>query len=216
MNSHCNSRSKAQRGDKISIFYFELFGRGIEIWHQTLEAIKHPGNSLDYIFSIGHAYRNFALSNSSYYSLMFLKVIPEYTPSENNFQLATESFKILVETVQDCTAPGKPAESEAWEIARIIWATLHGHIGLELVGYANYPEPPEQRFELVNMIQLAKTPWLIVFVAVVSNCIDTILLKQSGSTANSPGFLATIVNIWFITAFVFLCVCGFVTFDQSI
>ena len=124
-----------------------LYLRGIEIWRQTLEAIEHPGNSLDYIFSIGRAYRNFALSNSSYYSLMFLKVIPEYTPSENNFQLATDSFKILVEAVQDCIAPGKAPESEAWEIARIIWATLHGHIGLELVGYANYLEPPEQRFE---------------------------------------------------------------------
>ena len=125
----------------------ELYFRGIEIWRQTLEAIEHPGNSLDYIFSIGGAYRNFALTNSSYYSLMFLKVIPEYTPSENNFKLATDSFKILVEAVQDCIAPGETPESEAWEIARIIWATLHGHIGLELVGYANYPEPPEQRFE---------------------------------------------------------------------
>lgn len=55
------------------------------------------------------------------------------------------------------------------------------------------------------MVQLAKTPWLIVFVAAISNCIGTILLKQSRLTANNPGFLATIANVWFIAALIFFC-----------
>jgi len=125
----------------------ELYLRGFEILRQTLELVEYPGNSLDYLLALGRAYREFALKNSTYYSLMFLKVIPEYTPSESNRNLGLDSSKFFVQAVQDCIEPGEEPESEAWEIARIIWANLHGNVSLELAGYSNYQEPSEQRFE---------------------------------------------------------------------
>lgn len=125
----------------------ELYLRGFEILRQALEAVKYPGDSLEHVLALGRAYREFALTNSTYYSLMFLKVIPEYTPSEANRKLGLDSFKLLVQAVQDCMKTAKESDSEAYEIARIIWANLHGHVSLELVGYSNYPEPSKQRFE---------------------------------------------------------------------
>lgn len=125
----------------------ELYLRGFEMLRQALEAVPHPGNSRDYIHALCHAYRSFALANSAYYAVMFLLVIPEYTPTEANRQLGWDSFQLLGQAVQDCIAPGNNALDAAWEIARTIWATLHGHVGLELVGYFNSPEPSQQRLE---------------------------------------------------------------------
>ncbi|MGL4883526.1 MAG: TetR-like C-terminal domain-containing protein, partial [Waterburya sp.] len=40
------------------------------------------------------------------------------------------------------------SEDQAWEIARVIWATIHGHVGLELISYFNYPGvSPQQILE---------------------------------------------------------------------
>ena len=125
----------------------ELYLRGFNMLRETIEAIPHPGNPREYIFALCYACRNFALANPAYYSVMFLKVIPEYTPSDANRWLGEESFKVLVQAVQDCMAPGSTVSDEAWEIARTIWATLHGHVSLELVGYFNVPQPPLPRLE---------------------------------------------------------------------
>ncbi len=117
----------------------ELYLRGFDRLQKSLEAVPHPGNSREYIYALCFAYRGFALANLTYYSIMFFKVIPEYTPSEANLKLGQESLKILVEAVRDCIPGKKLTEDETWEIARVIWATVYGHVGLELTGYFNYP-----------------------------------------------------------------------------
>lgn len=115
----------------------ELYLRGFEILHQALEAVS-PLGKRDYIYALCHAYYQFALANSTYYAIMFSNVIPEYTPSQTSRQLGQESLQLLVQAVQDCLPPNQMAEDEAWEIARIIWATLHGHVSLELAKYLNH------------------------------------------------------------------------------
>lgn len=124
----------------------ELYLRGFEMFRQSLEAVSHSGNSRNYIYALCQAYRGFALANQTYYSIMFLKVIPDYTPSEANLKLGQESLGLLVKAIQDSIQ--KITEDEAWNIARIIWATVHGHVGLELMGYFNYPGvSPQQILE---------------------------------------------------------------------
>jgi AcrR family transcriptional regulator len=116
----------------------ELYLRGFEMMRQALEAVPRSERPQDYIYVLCDAYRNFALTHPTYYAIMFLKVIPEYTPSEANRQLGQKSLQILVDAVQDC-ATGSIAEDKAWEIARINWATVHGHVALELAGHFGYP-----------------------------------------------------------------------------
>ena len=115
----------------------ELYLRGFEILRQFLAAVSYPGDSNSYIYALCFAYRDFAIANPTYYSIMFLKVIPEYTPNEANLKLGQDSLELLVQAIRDCIT-GKEIEDEAWEIARTIWATVHGQVGLELMGYLNY------------------------------------------------------------------------------
>lgn len=126
----------------------ELYLRGFDMVRQALEAVPRSGHPQDYIYDLCYAYRNFALTYSTYYAIMFLKVMPEYIPSEANRRLGQKSFQLVVDAVRDCVAPEAIAENEAWEIARIIWATVHGHIGLELAGHFDYPGvSPQQMLE---------------------------------------------------------------------
>ena len=126
----------------------ELYLRGFDLLQKSLEAVSHADELRNYICALCLAYRNFALANPTYYSVMFLKVIPEYTPSEANLKLGQSSIELLVWAVRDCITGKQITEDEAWEIARIIWATVHGHVGLELTGYFNYSgELPQQMLE---------------------------------------------------------------------
>lgn len=123
----------------------ELYLRGFERMRQALEAVPDPGNLREYIYELCHTYRQFGLENSTYYLIMFSNVIPEYTPSETSRQLGQDSLKLLVQAIQNGTAPNQTGEDEAWEIARIIWATLHGHVSLELAKYFDYPDASPQQ-----------------------------------------------------------------------
>jgi AcrR family transcriptional regulator len=126
----------------------ELYLRGFDMLRQSLEAVSRSDNFRNYIYALCHGYRGFALANQTYYSIMFLKVIPDYTPSEANLKLGQESLELLVKAIQDGITYQEVTEDEAWNIARVIWATVHGHVGLELMGYFNYPGvSPQQILE---------------------------------------------------------------------
>ncbi|MEY2832537.1 MAG: hypothetical protein RLZZ574_1795, partial [Cyanobacteriota bacterium] len=74
----------------------ELYLKGFDMLRQSLEAVSSSGNFRNYIYALCHAYRGFALANQTYYSIMFLKVIPEYTPSQVNLKLGQKSLELLV------------------------------------------------------------------------------------------------------------------------
>lgn len=113
----------------------ELYLRGFEMLQQSLEKVSELENKREYIYALCLAYRGFALANQTYYSIMFLKVIPEYTPSEAYLKLGQASLEILIRAILSVNSGDRLAEDDAWDIARVIWATVHGHVGLELTGY---------------------------------------------------------------------------------
>lgn len=122
----------------------ELYLRGFDMLRESLKAVSRTDDLRNYIYALCLTYRNFALTNPTYYSIMFFKVIPEYAPGEANLKLGQSSIELLVQAIRDCISD----EGEAWEIARIIWATVHGHLGLELTGYFNYSGlSPQQMLE---------------------------------------------------------------------
>ncbi|MCU0565710.1 MAG: TetR/AcrR family transcriptional regulator [Oculatellaceae cyanobacterium Prado106] len=127
----------------------ELYLRGFEMLRQAIEAVPCSGHPQDYIYALCAAYHNFALTHATYYAIMFLKIMPDYTPSKENLEVGEKSLQFLIKAVQDCatpqTIPEAISESEAWEIARIIWATVHGHVGLELAGHFGYPGVSSQQ-----------------------------------------------------------------------
>lgn len=127
----------------------EIYRSGFDILYQTLKAVSYPECSLDYLFAIGRAYRSFALDNSAYYSLMFLQAIPEYPPEKADRQFGQETSELFMQAVRNCLNASESTLDDPGEIAYMIWGTLHGHIGLELIGYFQNPLAAQQRFEKV-------------------------------------------------------------------
>lgn len=113
----------------------QLFLRGFEILRQTLSAASISGSSIDNIWALCRAYRQFALENATYYAIMFANPIPEHTPSEASRRLGQQSLELLVQAIQNYDSAVQVSEAEAWDLARMIWATLHGHVSLELSQY---------------------------------------------------------------------------------
>lgn len=124
----------------------ELYGRGFALLRQALEAVPRSPQTLDYLLALGRAYRTFALANASYYAIMFFQVLSEYAPSETNRLLGQASFDLVEHTLQDYITATHLTGGDAREISFIIWATLHGHVGLELSHYLD-AKVAEKRFE---------------------------------------------------------------------
>jgi AcrR family transcriptional regulator len=82
----------------------------------------------------GIAYRRLALEHSARYELMFLRVIPGWTPSERVLETALRAFDALGQVVRRCMDDGVIREGDAAEIAQQWWAVCHGWVVLELCG----------------------------------------------------------------------------------
>ncbi|MCU1346064.1 MAG: TetR/AcrR family transcriptional regulator [Acidimicrobiia bacterium] len=95
-------------------------------------------------------YRQWALDNATQYLVMFGGAVPGYEPSSDAKAVSHACFEQLVAQVARMQSAGvmrssPPAES----IAEVIWATMHGHVMLELVGMQATQQDPAERYELV-------------------------------------------------------------------
>ncbi|MGH9134518.1 MAG: TetR/AcrR family transcriptional regulator [Ilumatobacteraceae bacterium] len=80
----------------------------------------------------GIAYRDFALENRTFYTVMFFRPIPGYTPSPSARQIAREGFDELVARMRELMESGDIAAGDPHKVAACHWATCHGHVGLEI------------------------------------------------------------------------------------
>jgi AcrR family transcriptional regulator len=124
----------------------ELYLKGFAMLRQALEAAPKSDNLLEYLIALGQAYRVFALANSTYYAVMFCQTSPEFTPTKSCIQQSWSSFELLVNTVQACIDTEKIAEDNAQEVGKMLWAVVHGHVGLELTGHFTDSKSAAERF----------------------------------------------------------------------
>ena len=80
----------------------------------------------------GVAYRDFALENRTFYSVMFFRPIPGYVPSAAARRVALDGFDELVARIRELIDDGEIAETDPYNVAASHWATCHGHVGLEI------------------------------------------------------------------------------------
>ncbi|WP_289501535.1 WHG domain-containing protein [Gloeocapsopsis sp. IPPAS B-1203] len=133
----------------------ELYLKGFAMLRQTLEAVPQSDNWLEYLIALGEAYRAFALANSTYYAVMFCQTSPEFTPTKSCIQQSWSSFALLVSTVQACIDAETFVENNAQEVAKMLWAVVHGHVGLELTGHFTDSASAAARFNHTIRIILA-------------------------------------------------------------
>jgi hypothetical protein len=84
---------------------------------------------------MGQAYRANALANPAYYSVMFSRPIPEFTPSPEAYSESLRPLQLLTDAVADCIEAGVFGSSDPAHVARVLWAAAHGPVSLELAGY---------------------------------------------------------------------------------
>jgi AcrR family transcriptional regulator len=111
-----------------------LYLEGFRRLHEALENVKEK-NALEQFKSLNRTYRQVALENPTYYAVMFERPIPEYRPSIKSKQVAWESIKPLMKTIQQCIKQGHFKKGNAEIMAMELWTIAHGLVSVELAGY---------------------------------------------------------------------------------
>lgn len=107
---------------------FAKFGRALQ---DAYDSSTEPWQRL---LAEGAAYVTFGLENPVHYRLMFMgrgELLDKELPQED-CDSVSDSFQILVKTVEECLAAGimKPGDSRVY--ATLIWAGVHGIVSLSL------------------------------------------------------------------------------------
>ncbi|KLO27410.1 hypothetical protein ABW16_15885 [Mycolicibacter heraklionensis] len=105
---------------------FERFGA-------ALASAPRTDDPMADFFSMGYAYREFALASPQRYRLMFGLAAPQkfHVPET---PVATATFDQLVAAVERIIATGRIRQDDTVELAGRIWSMIHGVVLLELVG----------------------------------------------------------------------------------
>jgi AcrR family transcriptional regulator len=91
--------------------------------------------------SSGLSYRQFALDNPYFYSIMFEDSILHEHDNPEVEEHAKAAFGALVRIVELSAAAGVIAALDPVEVAQQIWSSLHGAVALELRGLVLAPDP---------------------------------------------------------------------------
>ena len=111
-----------------------LFVRGFERLSEALEAGAQVADPYEALRECGRRYRALALAHPMVYQIMFLRAVPGFEPSARAIECAAAAFDKLVVAVQRAMAAGVIVEGPPFETARLIWASIHGWMALELMG----------------------------------------------------------------------------------
>lgn len=111
-----------------------LFIQGFERLAAALQAAAETPDPYEALREGGRRYRALALEHPMVYQLMFLRVVPGYEASGHALEVAGGAFNSLVANVQRAMAAGVIAEGPPDVTARLIWASIHGWVSLELLG----------------------------------------------------------------------------------
>ncbi len=113
-----------------------LFEEGFERLETELKAVQ-ADDPLEKVRLLNRTYRKVALENSTHYSVMFGRPIPEFTPSVKQLELAWQSIQPLISSLELCISKGI-LRGEPEKMAMKLWMLVHGLASVELSGY--FPE----------------------------------------------------------------------------
>ncbi|MFL0242542.1 TetR/AcrR family transcriptional regulator [Mycobacterium sp. SMC-21] len=121
--------------DALSAEIFARFGA-------ALAAIPHTDDPVADFFSMGAAYRRFALKNPQHYQLMFGTTVPASLSSVRSDLTVTghatsrdASFQTLCDSVRRMAEAGRIRDDGEAAVAGRIWSMCHGAVMLEMAGF---------------------------------------------------------------------------------
>ncbi|WP_018655322.1 TetR/AcrR family transcriptional regulator [Actinomadura flavalba] len=112
-----------------------LYVEGFARFRARLVAVPADQDPRLRLAAMGRAYLANARSESNYYGLMFGRPLPGFEPGPDATAHALETFDVLRGAVADCGAAGHlPEDADPVQVAELLWATMHGIVGLDLAG----------------------------------------------------------------------------------
>jgi AcrR family transcriptional regulator len=83
----------------------------------------------------GWAYRRFALDNRHLYRVMFIDGLVDLAAHPVESEAAGATFLSLLTRLERCAAAGRLTIDDLWLAGETVWASVHGHVSIELTGY---------------------------------------------------------------------------------
>jgi AcrR family transcriptional regulator len=109
----------------------ELFIDGFRRMSEEMADAPVSDDPIADLLACGHAYRDFARRNPTYYSLMFDRVVPDFQPSPRAVDAALAGLGRVIARVQRAMDEGKVRKGDAFQVAAALWACEHGLASLE-------------------------------------------------------------------------------------
>jgi AcrR family transcriptional regulator len=109
-----------------------LFIEGFKRLYEAVDSAPQTDDALADLRTCGSNYRQFAMANPTYYSVMFDRVVADYVPSAEAIVQADATLQQLADRVDRAMRMGVIATADPMIIAASLWATSHGLVSLEL------------------------------------------------------------------------------------
>ncbi|MDN3028928.1 TetR/AcrR family transcriptional regulator [Streptomyces sp. S.PB5] len=130
-----------------------LYLDGFARFRELLLGIPVQDDPVAHLRALGAAYRQNALAVPDYYRVMFEQAIPGFVPSQQAKKSSRAVFEILVSAADACVAAGRfAADSEAEQVAHMLWASQHGVVSLELAGHLTHEVAERQHAALLDAV----------------------------------------------------------------
>ncbi|GAA4620238.1 TetR/AcrR family transcriptional regulator [Saccharopolyspora hordei] len=124
----------------------ELYVEGFRRLGDRMEQVPRTDDPMADLHELGLAYRESALANPHFYSIMFGRAVPDFTPDEDALAAALRSLRPLQDTIARGIERGVLVETDPDEIVFAAWALVHGLVSLELLGSAPAGEATSDRY----------------------------------------------------------------------
>ncbi|MGW1677047.1 TetR/AcrR family transcriptional regulator [Saccharopolyspora sp. NPDC002376] len=125
----------------------ELYVEGFRRLGDRMEQVARTGSPVEDLCALGLAYRESALANPHFYSIMFGRAVPDFVPDEEAAATALRSMRPLQEVVARGIEQGVLIDADPDEITFAAWSLVHGLISLELLGTALAGNADSARYE---------------------------------------------------------------------
>jgi len=109
----------------------ELFTDGFRRLGEAMGGDPDGDDPLADLYRCSRTYRRFARENPTYYSLMFDRVVPDFTPSDAAQAVALATLQQVQRRVERAIAAGAIRDGDSFSIACALWACEHGLVSLE-------------------------------------------------------------------------------------
>ncbi|MER7013951.1 WHG domain-containing protein [Saccharopolyspora sp. NPDC000359] len=133
-----------------------LYVEGFRRLGDRMEQVPSTDDPVADLRALGLAYRESALANPHFYSIMFGRAVPDFTPDDEALEAALRSLRPLQDAVARGVDQGLLVDADPDEITFAAWAMVHGLVSLELQHGSMFPEnATSARYEraLVNGIR---------------------------------------------------------------